>query len=370
MIEHVDEVIGSLLGDSVGKATGKPVEVSFGPPTSEASKTRRLNLYLHGVLENVALRAQGRELVRQPGDQGALVGQAPTLIELRYLLTAHAPSSSEEHAILAAALGLLLRNPVLTHAQIPSAVQDQVEEIRIVVAQPTDEAAPSLWVALGQPMRASLSVVVNVTWRFAESRLVRLVREILIGVGQGLDQDGANRNIALRSLRVSVAGIVTDADTGAPLAGAKVEVDGVTKSTLTDARGFFSVENLSPGVKKVLVSAPGYDPAESTSQVPPPGRSDLLVPLGIGLSRPKKVGGSSPVSEAGSRKVLVQVSGQIKRADGSPAAFTQVRIGTHEAISDGEGNYLISGLEPGENKLEVLLPGKGWTESGKSGKTP
>ncbi|MEH7320267.1 carboxypeptidase regulatory-like domain-containing protein, partial [Priestia megaterium] len=70
-------------------------------------------------------------------------------------------------------------------------------------------------------------------------------------------------NFALTSNPASLSGIVTDAQTGSPLAGALVQVFVVgttipVKSTLTDATGQYRISNLSVGTYNILFSSKDF----------------------------------------------------------------------------------------------------------------
>lgn len=60
-------------------------------------------------------------------------------------------------------------------------------------------------------------------------------------------------------------GYVTDASTGAPIAGALVQVEGVT-SVYTDSQGYYEV-TLSPGTYQVTASASGYQSQTQTATI-------------------------------------------------------------------------------------------------------
>ncbi|NWF90740.1 MAG: carboxypeptidase-like regulatory domain-containing protein, partial [Ignavibacteriaceae bacterium] len=55
-----------------------------------------------------------------------------------------------------------------------------------------------------------------------------------------------------------LSGTVKDAQTGEPLIGVNVLVDGTTFGAATDINGFYTINNLSPGTYKVNFSAIGY----------------------------------------------------------------------------------------------------------------
>ncbi len=56
----------------------------------------------------------------------------------------------------------------------------------------------------------------------------------------------------------TLGGLITDADTGLPLAGVRVEITNYVKSNVSDADGAYAVSGLAAGSYNLLVSKPGY----------------------------------------------------------------------------------------------------------------
>ncbi len=73
--------------------------------------------------------------------------------------------------------------------------------------------------------------------------------------------EGDNQlNVGLVSIPPPVAnlyGVVTDAETGLPLSGVKVTLDGLT--TYTDASGNYGFTELAPGSYTVIFEKDGYE---------------------------------------------------------------------------------------------------------------
>lgn len=57
-----------------------------------------------------------------------------------------------------------------------------------------------------------------------------------------------------------IAGLVTDAISGAPVANARVTVRGLPDTTMTDAGGWYTLEDVLPGLVKVRAQGIGYVP--------------------------------------------------------------------------------------------------------------
>jgi hypothetical protein len=66
----------------------------------------------------------------------------------------------------------------------------------------------------------------------------------------------------------SVTGVVVDATTSAPIAGAVVTIDTVLTAT-TDASGKFTIERVPSGIADYAVQAKGYQAVTSTANVEP-----------------------------------------------------------------------------------------------------
>lgn len=77
----------------------------------------------------------------------------------------------------------------------------------------------------------------------------------------------------------SVTGIVVDAATNAPIAGATVTIDTVLTAT-TDAAGHFSIEKVPSGIADYAVQAKGYQSLASSTNIEPgkPFQLNLTLP--------------------------------------------------------------------------------------------
>jgi large repetitive protein len=140
----------------------------------------------------------------------------------------------------------------------------------------------------------------------------------------------------------SITGIVSNAVTSAPIPGALVRVfnlDGVfITSTLTMGDGTYTVTGLAAGTYTVITGAEGF--GSSTNVVTLSGGETEI--LNVALS-PASASLRGTVREAGTNQPV-------------PGALVQVfRIGTDvpvaSVLTDGEGRYIITGLEPREYRV-------------------
>jgi large repetitive protein len=146
----------------------------------------------------------------------------------------------------------------------------------------------------------------------------------------------------------AIRGRVTNANTSAPLAGALVRVfnlDGVLiTSTLTEADGTYSVSGLAAGTYTVITSAAGF------------GDKINLITLSSGAAEILNV---ALLPASSTLRGSVRVAGTNQPVPGS---LVQVfRIGTDipvaSVLTDGNGEYVITGLEPREYRVVFSADG-------------
>lgn len=68
--------------------------------------------------------------------------------------------------------------------------------------------------------------------------------------------------------RVTLVGVVTDANTGRPLGSATVAVTSTTNTSTTDGNGFFSIPGVAAGSVTMTVTAASYNRATETFTLP------------------------------------------------------------------------------------------------------
>jgi hypothetical protein len=291
MIQDVDATLRRLLAGELSKLPDTLVsdasQVTFDPPAvAEAgSATKpRLNLYLHDVRENLQMRDDSWALVRKSKEGVAGRKRPPVRLDLSYIVTAYADGDSEkEHTLLSDALAVFLRAPFAPEDCLVNSLQGRgPEAVLIQVVQPDDVAhadAHNLWRVLGGHLRPAITVVVTMEFDPFETKWTRVVREAVLGIGQGVPPRGPQRPLDISSVRVSAAGIVTTADRQHPIPGAVVTVAGRDERATTDTRGFWFILDLPPGARKLTFSKRGYRSAQLDTICPPPGRPDQLEPL-------------------------------------------------------------------------------------------
>jgi hypothetical protein len=396
MIHDVDETLRRLLSEELAKrAANAPagssasagldnVEVSFSTPEDaekSATERPRINLYLHDVRENVAYRDESFALDRRPGEASAGRKRAAVRLNLAYLITAHAGGElAREHQLLAEVLGILFRNPAAPPAYFGGELEGLgANSVNLAVAQPDGEGGinpASVWQSLGGKARPVLGLVVTAPFDPFETKWTKVVREALLGVGQGTNQDGSRRGMELGGVRVSIAGVVVDGGTSAPISNVQIGIEGRRETAISDEKGFFHFLGIAPGRHTLHFQAIGFEPHQSAVTAPPPGRTDLLEPQIVTLTalpgKPMSSGEISPELAGLAARGIVEVSrlarqsvaGTLLLADGNPAAYIPVRVnapgtGTQRTITDGRGAYCFFNLPTGDVEIVAEVPNRG-----------
>lgn len=75
--------------------------------------------------------------------------------------------------------------------------------------------------------------------------------------------------------QATVTGSVTDAETGEPLAGANVLVEGTDLGAAADVNGAFTIQNVPAGMQTVTASVIGYDVSSKSVNVPSSGTVEV-----------------------------------------------------------------------------------------------
>lgn len=380
MIQDVDEsirrlIVGELLsaGSSIIKDES---QIVLGVPSDEPDKDKKpkINLYLHDVRENLPLRDESFHVRRSGQDEWAVAKRHASIrLDLSYIIAVSAEDPLVEHRILGEVLAALIRNNVVPEKYLAKSLADeQPNALLLSVAQPDHPAQsdqPKLWQALGSRIRPTVSLVATAKFNPYETRFVKVVREAIFALGQGIHPEGADRQMDIRSVRLGAAGLVTEK--GEPLTNVTVSIAGRQEQATTDERGFFFFLNLPPARYTFKFDKRGYNAAEMESVAPPPGRSDSLEPMDVAMVRLSDVEldkanktNAQEILRAPSfietnRRVTLSLVGTLRFPDGTPAAYVPVRIGGRTAVTDEDGVYHFTGLLPGEHQIIAEIPGRG-----------
>ncbi len=182
-------------------------------------------------------------------------------------------------------------------------------------------------------------------------------------------------SMAVAQTRV-VTGTVVDSETGDPIPGAKVMVQGTKMGAIADANGRFVLKDLPKDAKKVIVSFMGMKTADVTIHngmkvilIPDTKAMDELVVLGYGNAKKlgSVVGAVSTVSNATLEKAVTpnftdalagQVSGlSVLSSDGDPTTNATIRLrGVNSINSSNAPLYILDGAPVSSSVFNTLNP--------------
>ena len=158
----------------------------------------------------------------------------------------------------------------------------------------------------------------------------------VVGIGYGrINAAGAVGTVPV--LPGGITGQVTDAQDGSAISGAQVS-DGV-RTTITDAAGMYTIDDVPPGSHQVMASKEGYETAFLTVHV---------------LSE------ATAVAHFSLNKIVVPgtITGTVTDAkDGSPIVGAAVTDGTRTVTTDASGKYTVADVPPGTCEVTASKEG-------------
>jgi hypothetical protein len=169
MIDDLDASLQRLLSDPRAPQVVSDADVSFETPAKAYAPTRpTLNLFLHHITENQALR-EAAPIVDRSGPN-VLQRRPPLRVDCRYLVTAwsdlttgSAVRVAQEHRLLGTALAWLAGFPAIPADSLQGACRTQEFPPPLVVARPyaPGEESGQFWTALQVPPRPALDLLVT-----------------------------------------------------------------------------------------------------------------------------------------------------------------------------------------------------------------
>jgi Pvc16 N-terminal domain len=163
VIQDVDESLRALIRQEV-VAHGE-VDVVFDAPTKEWAARRNtptIDIYLYDVREDMRRRQAGMVDLRNDDRRTVARRQPPRFFKLSYLLTAWTQRPEDEHRLLSALLGCMLRNDALPVEALVGELADNglALPVTLAIPPPEDRALSDVWSALGGELKPSLDLVV------------------------------------------------------------------------------------------------------------------------------------------------------------------------------------------------------------------
>jgi hypothetical protein len=164
MFDDLDATLQAMLADAAAPADLRAADVGFDTPDQDYKPAQAtINLFLHEVAENRALRDEAR-VIERTGD--TYTSRLPSLrVDCSYLVTAWSAKTGglraqEEHHLLGLALIWLSRFPVIDDRFLQGTLKTPAQPypLATMVAQ-TNEGQPMahFWSALGVPPSPAFS---------------------------------------------------------------------------------------------------------------------------------------------------------------------------------------------------------------------
>jgi uncharacterized surface anchored protein len=154
-------------------------------------------------------------------------------------------------------------------------------------------------------------------------------------------------NASLLATAGSIAGLITDAESGLPIASASIRVfssEGIAlQSTLSDVNGNYAIPSLSPGSYSVVIAANGYASRTVGAYV----NSGAITPISVSLEM-----------------LAGAISGTATDLSGTPLLDVVIRVFHNNIIvgrvaTDETGVYTIGNIAPGNYVVSARTDGFG-----------
>lgn len=176
MLRDLDLTLIRLLREKVPLPEAG-YDLSFERPDEKwagglSTQKQTVNMYLYDIHENRELRSNEPVLLRHP-DGTMTVKQPPVRINCVYLVTAWSPATVdaalEEHHLLSRVLSTFLRYPTIPEDLLEGSLAGQEPPLPLVAAHPDGpKNFGEFWMAVGNKIKPSLSIVVTVGFDLAE----------------------------------------------------------------------------------------------------------------------------------------------------------------------------------------------------------
>jgi hypothetical protein len=276
MLDLLDSVIEKIITTGWSTPPALPTLTFEIPDDNFAGRidAPTLNIYLCELKENASMRRAQWDTIALP-DRSTVLSQPPSYFDCHYLISAWsasarneiAPPSAEEHALLGAALRVLLRSSDV----IPSVIGVpgggdvfQGSHLYFAVSAPdSPRVVNDFWSTMKMPWRPTISLIATAP------------------VDPGVDSERApllttfiQRYGAIGAASadfeelIQIGGWVLNAADDTPVAGAIVERLQTGEQCKTDSRGQYTFAGLRRGVQKFRASAPAKAPLEQDIDIP------------------------------------------------------------------------------------------------------
>lgn len=266
MFNDLDETLRQVLIADV-PLDPREVDISFDRPTREWSSRLSkptLNLFLFDVRERIDFRDDSWAVTLKANGQKERT-RPPRRIDCAYFITAWAREPADEHRILARVLACMYRQNAVGAEFLQGELLKSPVSVLARATAPDHLAKPyELWGVLDNEIRASLTWVATVPVEVFAPVSGPMVRTLELGFTQpGEDW---------RETFTRVGGVAHEAgNVLAPVANARVRVEGTALESWTDSEGKFDFPRLLPGEYELVLE--GADGVRGQRRVTVPSES-------------------------------------------------------------------------------------------------
>ncbi len=253
MIRDLSLTLQAILDDPALGATFPELaaaQIVFDRPVETFNPTQTtIDLFLYDIRENMELRSNEPTLRRLNGQ--VEIQRPPLRVACSYLITAWPVGGTDlalqEHRLLSQVLQVLSRYPQIPAAFLRGQLVGQEPPLPMMTAQTEGlKEPPEFWTAIGNKLRASLTVTVTIGMEvFAPvTAPIVVTEEVRLGERTGPDEEAIS--LPTRQVLFRIGGLVTDVS-HAPVAGAMVTLLGTSLATQTEADGRYVLGSISAG---------------------------------------------------------------------------------------------------------------------------
>ena len=215
-----------------------------------------VDLFLFDVRENMELRSNEPTIERLNGQ--AVIHRAPMRVACTYLVTAWPVGGTDlvlqEQRLLAQVLQVLSSYPVIPATYLKGKLVGQEPPLPMMASHPEELKNPAeFWTAIGNKMRASLTVAVTIGMDVFAPVTAPLAKTGMLRVGERTAPDQETLIPATKMEFFRIGGKVTTG--GNAVAGAAVAVAGAGLSARTDGDGQYVLGAMTAGAYTLNVQS-------------------------------------------------------------------------------------------------------------------
>ncbi len=215
-----------------------------------------VNLFLFDVRENLELRSNEAIIERLNGQ--AVIHRAPMRVACTYLVTAWPAGGTDlvlqEQRLLAQVLQVLSKYPTIPADLLKGKLVGQQPPLPMMATHPEELKNPAeFWTAIGNKMRASLTVTATISMDIFEPASVAVTKTVEVRLGERTAPDEEALIPATKIEFFRIGGKVTRG--GTPVAGATVAVEGAGLAARTDGAGDYILGAIAAGQYTLNVQA-------------------------------------------------------------------------------------------------------------------